>query len=450
MSNSAELLDLDRLEALARAADPHGAGHLVTHYRLSANLKAEEAWRKAANPAAVLTLIALTRRAQPEGEAPFGKCVTQEMIRAAEKASLETGALFADEIPMRQVLEAAFSLQTKAVKAAPSGWVGIAMINGEQTSVAFRDEETAHSVSLEAPFPFWTSATKCKPEGEAPQAEPVAYLHQVVCGDGEADQALSFAPDNFPLAGTLGYRSLSHQPLYTAPAAQHAESSAPAGTGRQLMDQWTGAAKALEERATQAAAVKPWQQRVAESGKRECADLAVDCLMAEVAELRVLLKRPMLDEDAYLAAQSQGAPSYQVFSHDSGEWYAVDKAQYERAHDSCRRIAAQQAAAPGALDADEMTRLRRLIHALGMDGSTNASDDQVRGLLFTTLGQAAGKLERATGAPGTPEAPAAWMDPNAGCVMDAFLWQKDPSNPQYSVPVYTRAAQLDGGQGEGK
>lgn len=46
---------------------------------------------------------------------------------------------------------------------------------------------------------------------------PVAYLHQVVCGDGEPDQALSFAPDNFPLAGALGYRSLSYVPLYTAP-----------------------------------------------------------------------------------------------------------------------------------------------------------------------------------------------------------------------------------------
>lgn len=52
-------------------------------------------------------------------------------------------------------------------------------------------------------------------------AEPVAYLHQVVCGDGEPDQALSFAPDNFPLAGTLGYRSISHQPLFlAAPVAQ--------------------------------------------------------------------------------------------------------------------------------------------------------------------------------------------------------------------------------------
>ena len=56
-------------------------------------------------------------------------------------------------------------------------------------------------------------------ELEAAKGEPVAFLHQVVCGDGEPDQALSFAPDNFPLAGVLGYRSLSHEPLYTAPPA---------------------------------------------------------------------------------------------------------------------------------------------------------------------------------------------------------------------------------------
>ena len=35
-----------------------------------------------------------------------------------------------------------------------------------------------------------------------------------------------------------------------------------------------------------------------------------------------------------------------------------------------------------------------------------------------------------------PAEPVAWMDPSAGCVMDAFLWQKDAANPQYSVPVY--------------
>ena len=51
------------------------------------------------------------------------------------------------------------------------------------------------------------------------RGEPVAYLHQVVCGDGEPDQALSFEPDNFPLSNVLGYRSLSHVPLYTTPSA---------------------------------------------------------------------------------------------------------------------------------------------------------------------------------------------------------------------------------------
>ena len=45
-----------------------------------------------------------------------------------------------------------------------------------------------------------------------------AWLHQVVGGDGEPDQALSFAPDNFPLQGVVGYRSLSHKPLYLHPA----------------------------------------------------------------------------------------------------------------------------------------------------------------------------------------------------------------------------------------
>lgn len=60
--------------------------------------------------------------------------------------------------------------------------------------------------------------------------------------------------------------------------------------------------------------------------------------------------------------------------------------------------AAIQAAAPAdapKLDADELARLRRLMRALGMDGSLNGSDEYVRGLLFTVLGRAAGKLERA-------------------------------------------------------
>jgi len=44
--------------------------------------------------------------------------------------------------------------------------------------------------------------------------------------------------------------------------------------------------------------------------------------------------------------------------------------------------------------------------------------------------------------------PVAWMDPTAGCVMDAFLWQKDPSNPQYSVPVYASPAKASAAPAE--
>jgi len=57
------------------------------------------------------------------------------------------------------------------------------------------------------------------------------------------------------------------------------------------------------------------------------------------------------------------------------------------------RTAAQQAAAPGALDADEMTQLSRLMRALGHTDAFELDDDYVRGILCTLLGQAAGRLE---------------------------------------------------------
>lgn len=36
--------------------------------------------------------------------------------------------------------------------------------------------------------------------------------------------------------------------------------------------------------------------------------------------------------------------------------------------------------------------------------------------------------------------PAAWMNPKEGCVMDAFIWSKDPASPRYNTPVYTHPA----------
>ncbi|QOY96370.1 hypothetical protein IM543_11420 [Massilia sp. UMI-21] len=42
------------------------------------------------------------------------------------------------------------------VPSKPDGWVAVAVVNGEHTSVAFRDEETAHAMCADGePFPFW-------------------------------------------------------------------------------------------------------------------------------------------------------------------------------------------------------------------------------------------------------------------------------------------------------
>ena len=46
--------------------------------------------------------------------------------------------------------------------------------------------------------------------------EPAAWVHDVVAADNEPEQALSFAPDNFPLMGICGFRSVACRPLYTA------------------------------------------------------------------------------------------------------------------------------------------------------------------------------------------------------------------------------------------
>lgn len=90
MTNKTEQLDLDRLEALARAATP-GPWKKDSSYTIGPvsdeddqsygfvipladvygdNRTPDAAFIAAANPAAVLALIALARRAQPEGEAP--------------------------------------------------------------------------------------------------------------------------------------------------------------------------------------------------------------------------------------------------------------------------------------------------------------------------------------------------------------------------------------------
>jgi hypothetical protein len=73
---SPELPGLDNLETQARAADQDGQ-HIYTNPRDSDNWRANEIWHYLASPAAVLALIALARRAQPEGEAPQAEPVAR-------------------------------------------------------------------------------------------------------------------------------------------------------------------------------------------------------------------------------------------------------------------------------------------------------------------------------------------------------------------------------------
>ncbi|MEM8511162.1 hypothetical protein RCH14_000453 [Massilia sp. MP_M2] len=113
-----------------------------------------------------------------------------------------------------------------------------------------------------------------------------------------------------------------------------------------------------------------------------------------------------------------GKEAYQVFSHDSGEWYGVDKAQYDRAHDSYRRVlAAQQAAAPGALYSymGESGRYELLGHAVGagkcrlIDPLTVYRDTATGNLHFRHPSDFAARMVaiegNASSGQGTPEAP---------------------------------------------
>lgn len=45
--------------------------------------------------------------------------------------------------------------------------------------------------------------------------------------------------------------------------------------------------------------IKTWQDRMSESGKRECASLAIDCMEAEITELRARIESLAADAERY-------------------------------------------------------------------------------------------------------------------------------------------------------
>lgn len=306
-------------------------------------------------------------------------------------------------------------------------------------------------------------ARRAKPEGEAPQAEVVYQARK----PNEKDwKEISF--DVFQFVDPHNRRK-----LYTAPAAQQEESGAqatPALTETQRME-------AAERYGT---GVLPWSCRI---HPNQPLHIIADAMEAELNDLRPLVK-------AARAAQPQGAQADELTDDDkrlvargmerwrkgiAGEcrlppagWHCTRTPGHEG---PCAAHPAQQATAPGALDADEMTRLRRLMRALGHVDAFEQTDEYVRGVLCTVLGQAAGKLEAAPSAPGTPEAPRRNdVLEEAAQVCEAWgnakvmKWAGDPEMLEDAKArawdglqcaaaireLKQRAAQLDGGQGEGK
>lgn len=125
------------------------------------------------------------------------------------------------------------------------------------------------------------------------------------------------------------------------------------------------------------------------------------------------------DLRAALAAKGQQEPAAWIACYDGVKSQNVARTPKEKADveeigrlmNSTMKLtwealyAAPVAQQSEALDADEMTRLRRLMRALGWDHERDESDKIVRGTLFTVLGQAASKIERQSEA-GAPTAPA--------------------------------------------
>ncbi|MEH6434343.1 Lar family restriction alleviation protein [Massilia sp. DD77] len=90
-------------------------------------------------------LILLLDRAADEIESYYGGMLNWKRTAEAKDAEFLAG-------------RAAGTSAGEAAEARdPDGWVGSAIVGGELTSVAFRDEQTARAMCVEGePFPFWT------------------------------------------------------------------------------------------------------------------------------------------------------------------------------------------------------------------------------------------------------------------------------------------------------
>jgi hypothetical protein len=169
-------------------------------------------------------------------------------------------------------------------------------------------------------------------------------------------------------------------------------------------------------RVSAAIAIQPWEDRA--SSYETPAFSKIERMEAEIAELRAALA----NQPAPTAAPeqvAQGADERALFeAHCKRKMLPVEPFggpcgrhlyadQHTRdawdAWQAARALSQPSEAAP--LDAYEMTRLRRLMKALGQEDAFERDDAHVRGSLCVVLGIAAGRIEGALPGPGA--APAA-------------------------------------------
>lgn len=162
----------------------------------------------AANPAAVLDLITLVERQEAEmaaKETEISNLVEMQPGGALHQPPEQCAAPDERKPITRIDLNDGYWIDFERKTSGANGWL---LRNQESRLV-----RALNLFEIELVDCTLRSTLAAQPAKAEDCDEPVAYLHQVVSGDGEPDQALSFAPDNFPLSGTLGYRSISHRPL---------------------------------------------------------------------------------------------------------------------------------------------------------------------------------------------------------------------------------------------
>ena len=413
MSNPTELPDLDRLEALQR----FGWCDIADRDFIE---------RPDGEYVKLTDVLDLARRAQPEGEDGYtvdhrelaGKILSFSGI--SSRGSLEPGA---DPLADRLAEKLA-------------GWgVKFAQPEGETRCVICGSAEP-RTGTCGSDDPRALCKASGKPESEAPQAEMVAdanrYVYLASTADwsaiedllrrSDAESATELKRDLDKLIDTR-LKSAITLPLYTAPAAQHAESGAAAALD---FDEWFN---------------------VHSDGVQLRHNKTVE-------ELR-----------AALAAQSQGAQASSLTTVPcpccgEGSIVGCDECDGQGRiivdkNDLAEHLAAQQAVAPGSLEG-------RLV---SVDVSTSEDDGGNR--IFAELTGEVGsdgttllafEKSRNFSAPGTPEAPAGrdvkdaaryrWLrDHHIGDDPEAInLQPAKRSGLNAAVDAAIRAAQLDGGQ----